>query len=292
MPIYDHFTEFGGKSIIDWEPGTPSDDPEGTSYRLSVQWDEAEEGVRWVEKFAHFLDDPASGRVTGLVVGPWESPNEGDGDVSRAIVAAIAAARDRLPRLTALFLGDIIVEESEISWIEQCDVSPLLAAYPQLEDFGVRGGNGLSLGALRHDRLRSLIVESGGLPRSVVREVAAAELPALEHLELWLGTEQYGGDATIDDLTDAIAAAVAVAPIVRRIAALDLSLGVLTDDGARTLLASPAIARLQKLDLHHHFCSEAVAAQLAALQCEVDLGEPQEADEYDGKRYRYVAVGE
>ncbi|MFN8512832.1 MAG: hypothetical protein U0841_09645 [Chloroflexia bacterium] len=68
-----------------------------------------------------------------------------------------------MPRLTALFFGDIIVEESEISWIEQTDVSPLLAAFPQLEIFGVRGGNGLSFGQLRHDVLQTLIVETGGL---------------------------------------------------------------------------------------------------------------------------------
>ena len=30
----------------------------------------------------------------------------------------------------------------------------------------------------------------------------AAELPNLEHLELWLGTDSYGGDATVADLAD------------------------------------------------------------------------------------------
>ncbi len=35
----------------------------------------------------------------------------------------------------------------------------------------MRGGNGLRLGAIRHERLRSLVVESGGLDASVVRDV-------------------------------------------------------------------------------------------------------------------------
>jgi hypothetical protein len=108
------------------------------------------------------------------------------------------AARDHLPNLTAIFLGDIIIEENEISWINQSDVSPLFTAYPALEHFRVRGGNGLIVGSIRHERLKSLIIESGGLPAQVVRDVAAATLPALEHLELWLGTEEYGGDAPID----------------------------------------------------------------------------------------------
>ncbi len=46
------------------------------------------------------------------------------------------------------------------------------------------------------DSLVALTIESGGLPAAVVREVASAHLPALEHLELWLGEENYGGDAT------------------------------------------------------------------------------------------------
>ncbi|MFN8537746.1 MAG: hypothetical protein U0232_09760 [Thermomicrobiales bacterium] len=193
-------------------------------------------------------------------------------------------------------------------------MSPLLAAYPRLEYFGVRGGNSLSFGELRHDALQTLIVESGGLSGAVVREVAGAELPALRHLALWLGTENYGADATLDDLApilsgeqfskleylglrdsemaDAIAAAVAHAPILERIAVLDLSLGTLSDEGAAALAASPAVARLRKLDIHHHYCSDEAVAQLEALGIELDASDPQEVDEFEGEYYRYVAVGE
>ena len=314
MAIYEHITEFAGKPVVDWEPGTPLSDAATVAYRISISWDESEEGRRWTDKFASFLDDPASAQVTGIVVGPWEHVGSGDEPVADRIVAAIASARDRLPALSALFLGEIISEESEISWIEQTDVSPLFNAYPRLEQFAVRGGNGLRLGPPRHDNLRALIVQAGGLPRQVVQEVGAAHLPALRHLELWLGTEQYGGDATVDDLApilsgnlfprlaylglrdseiaDEIAFAVAVAPILERIAVLDLSLGTLSDAGAAALLASPAITRLRKLDIHYHFCSEEMVAKLMALPLEVDAGDPQEPDEDDGEIYRYVAVGE
>ncbi len=40
----------------------------------------------------------------------------------------------------------------------------------------------------------ALILESGGLPRRAVRDALAAGAPELRHLELWLGTEEYGGD--------------------------------------------------------------------------------------------------
>ena len=89
-------------------------------------------------------------------------------------------------------------EESEISWITQTDVGPLFAAFPQMTELWIRGGGGLSLGRPRHERLEKLVVQTGGLPGSVVREVGAAHLPKLEHLELWLGDPGYGRDLTAD----------------------------------------------------------------------------------------------
>jgi hypothetical protein len=233
---------------------------------------------------------------------------------SSPIVEALVTARDRLPALRALFLGEILQEEAEISWIHQTDVSPLFTAYPALEHFAVRGSEGLSLGALRLERLKTLIVQSGGLPAGVVQEVAAAELPALEHLELWLGTDEYGADYSMSDLApilagdrfpkltylglrdshwaDEIAAAVATAPVLERIRLLDLSLGTLTDTGAEALLASPAAARLERLDLHHHFCSKAMVTRLQGLGIPVDVSERQEPEQYGDDTWRYVAVGE
>lgn len=312
MAIYEHIAEFVGKKVADWEPGTPIADPQGTLYRISIPWEEAEAGKRWTDKLADFLSDPASRQAVGIVVGSWGLAGA-ENSAERA-VEALVSARDRLPSLRAIFLGDITMEESEISWIEQTDVSPLLNAYPELEHFGVRGGNGLSLGSVRHGRLKTLIVQTGGLDREVVRQVIGGELPSLEHIELWLGTDEYGANTTIEDLApifsgdlfpnlkylglcdseiaDEIAMAVVNAPILKRIEVLDLSQGTLSDAGAAALLASPAVARLRKLDIHFHYCSEEMVEKLQALPVEVDAGDPQEADDDDGEAVRYVAVGE
>nr|BFE77741.1 hypothetical protein GCM10020093_003420 [Planobispora longispora] len=155
--------------------------------------------------------------------------------------------------------------------------------------------------------------ESGGLPAEVVRAVGASEFPALEDLDLWLGVEEYGGDATVADLgpilsgerlpalrclglqdseiQDEIAAAVATAPVVARLETLALAMGTLTDAGAEALLTGQPLTHLRRLDLSHHFLSEEMAERLrAALPgVEVDLSDRQEADEDD---WRYVAISE
>ena len=313
MTIEEHATHFAGKPVVGWDPEAGIQDPTGTIYRVSLSYAEADEGQRWTDKFAAFLDDPASSQITGIVVGTWDSSGASEDD-SRQVVEALVSARDRVPNLQAIFLGDIIREESEISWINRSDVSPLFDAYPVLEHFRVRGSQGLTLGALQHERLKSLIIESGGLPVAVVREVIAAQLPELEHLELWLSTDDYGADATVEDLqpilsgslfpklrylglrdsyiADAIAAAVAQAPVLERIRVLDLSLGALGDEGAEALLQSPAIRRLEKLDIHHHYCSEEMVEKLQGLGIEVDVSEREEPYDGDYESGRYVAVSE
>lgn len=314
MAIYEHIEEFAGKRVEDWEPGAPLGDTRKTIYRISVSYEEGEEGTLWTDKFARFLDDPASHEIEGIVVGPWEEVGMGEAAGAQRIIEALTSASGRLPNLKAVFFGDITLEESEISWIEQTDVSPLFNAYPQLEHFTVRGGQHLSLGSLNHRNLKSLVVQAGGLGREVVEQVTSGRLPELEHLELWLGDSNYGADATVEDvapilsgnlfprlkylglcnseIADELALALVSAPILERIETLDLSKGTLGDEGASALIASDAVKRLKRLDLHHHYCSEEMVEKLEELGIEVDTGDPQEADEDDGEEHRYVAVGE
>ncbi len=313
MVLYEHEQESFGKPVKDWRPGVPLDDPSGTAYRLALEYDEAEAGVTWEARLNEFLSLPGSSSVTSIVVGVWGDTSGPLGD-SSSVVNTLSQASAKLPALRALFIGDIISEEFEISWIEQSDMSPLFLAYPELEHFRVRGGNGLRFGPLNHSRLRSLIVESGGLDVSVVRDITSSSLPELEHLELWLGDESYGANAEVVDLapilsgklfpklrylglrdsvlSDAIAAAVAHSPLLERLRVFDLSLGTLSDDGAAALMASPEIKNLEFLDLHHHYCSDGMVSKLAGMGIKVDTSDKQEPDVHDGESTRYVAVGE
>ncbi len=303
MTIGYHLTEFAGKRVEDYavETGIPSAD---IIYRIRIDWDEKQS---WPDKFAQFLADPNAQQVTGIVAGLWQEAWDKD---SAHVVTAIANAAAQLPNLTAVFIGDITYEECEISWLIQSDMSPIFAAYPNLTHFGVRGGGSLRLSQINHNNLQSLIVETGGLDRQVIHDVLTAQLPALEHLELWLGTDHYGANATIEDLAplltgnlypnlrylglrdshiaDNVATAVSLAPILEKIDILDLSLGTLSDVGANALLKSEGVKQLKKLDLHHHFISDELVSKLKALPIDVDLSDAQD-DEDD---WRFVAVGE
>ncbi|AWE48288.1 STM4015 family protein [Streptomyces nigra] len=299
-------------------PGTPAGplpEPDSVAWRISADVYDSEES--WTAAFTRFCETVDTTRVRALIVGAWEEAYESD---PSEVIEALLAARDRLPALRALFLGDMVMEECEISWINQTDVAPLLTGFPALEEFGVRGGSGLGFTVGQHSALRRLVVETGGLPASVVRGIGAGDLPALEHLDLWLGTPDYGGDSEAADLEpilsgarlprlrhlalrnsemqDAVAAAVAAAPVVARLEVLDLSMGVLTDEGAEALLSGQPLTHLKKLDLHHHYLSAAFekrvrqALEPAGVEVDLDRDDAEEETEEGGTVWRYVSVGE
>lgn len=322
MTVGSHLEEFHGLPVFAFPdaddtsadmPALPS--PESVAWRIAVDSYEAKE--QWEDAFARFLEAVDTQRVPALIVGAWNEVYE---NASDSVIDALVAARDRLPALRGLFLADVTSEESEISWITQGDVAPLLEAFPDLEEFGVRGGNELVFPAVRHERLRRLTVETGGMPVEVVRGIAGSDLPALVELDLWLGTSEYGGDADVADLEpffagtrlpsltrlalrnseiqDAICTALASAPVVARLEVLDVSMGVLTDDGATALLTGQPLTHLKKLDLHHHYLSEALRTRLletlepAGVEVDADRGDADPDEDEDGDVWRFVAVGE
>ncbi|NJP48033.1 STM4015 family protein [Actinacidiphila epipremni] len=317
----DHLKEFGGLPVVDWPSAAeqqkkqPTAAPGAAAWRLTAGTWQNEES--WPEAFARFAAAVDLREVRAIVVGAWpEAYDDGPG----AVVEALLGAREHLTSLRSLFLGDMISEECEISWIHQGDVTPLLTGFPELERLGIRGSVDLELQPVRHESLRELVIQSGGLPAEVVRAVAACDFPALTTLDLWLGTPDYGGDSEIGDLApimagtrlpalrhlglrnseieDEVASALAAAPVVARLDVLDLSMGVLTDDGAVALLGGQPLTHLKALDLHHNYLTAGVAQRLrealepAGVRLELDKDDAEEDTDEDGSAWRYVAVGE
>jgi hypothetical protein len=331
MGIINRLQEFHGLPVFDFPAsaqypedaaGLPA--PESVAWRISVT--NPYEGDDWEVVFARFLAAVETSQVRALIVGCWGDPADGPEEAIKLLVAA----RDRLPALRALFLGDINEEllgisqiPEELFWtshLTQGEVTPLLNAFTELEEFGVRGQTELSFSAVRHARLRKLVVETSAMPVEVVRGVAASDLPALEHLDLWLGASTCGGNYEVADLApilagtrlpalkhlalrnselqDDICRALAAAPIVARLDELDLSMGELTDDGVTALLAGQSLTHLKSLDLSHNFLSTGMRNYLKELpewtRIHIDT-DPEDAVLYvslDGVLHRFIKVDE
>ncbi|WP_127960133.1 STM4015 family protein [Serratia microhaemolytica] len=306
MAFYQHQEEFAGYKVVAWVPGQPLENLHNTAYRIGVDYDES---FSFSEKFQQYLSDPLAGQTQALVIGQW-SHEAYEEDSSQAADMLIQSAA-QLPHLSALFFGDIIVEECEISWLHNTDVSPLMNAYPRLTHFTVRGGNNLLFSELRSNNLSHLVVQSGGLNAETVRQIVQAKLPTLQHLELYLGTDEYGASYQPHDLAplyqgdnlpalrylglrnahdqNRIVAEVVQSAILAQLEVLDLSLGTLTNEGGQILCqAAAALRHLKKLDLHHHYLDDEMMQRLAGLQIVIDLSEQQDIEE----DWCFVAIGE
>ncbi|WP_435109357.1 STM4015 family protein [Nocardiopsis synnemataformans] len=355
MPNSHHVTEFAGLPVVEFHSwDTIRDDLETAMYWARNRSELHEERPRSYRRLLEAIADPGSvawrlrtelssshgsgeslqeymhrfsvlvgqEQVRALVVG--NVPDQDFQMRTDEVVEALLGLAPKLTGLRALFFGEILQEENEISWIQLCDLAPLVTALPHLEELVVRGGSGaLDLRLAEHPSLRGLTVQSGGLRPDVVRDVCASGLPALEHLELWLGVEEYGGRSTAQDLAPVLSGrafprlrslglrntgnlgswipVLAEAPVLSSLEVLDLSLGDLTDEGGQALVeAAPAFAHLKRLDLHHHYVSEDVCARIreALPGVEVDLSgreEPEVHDDEDGEEpeiHYYTAVSE
>lgn len=306
--IGENLEQFNGKKVIDFNPEKDLKDLKKYCYRIRIDYDDYEAGKKVIDLIDSFANISGTASCEDLIIGAWDF--EMDEDTSAEIVHKLASLKDHFKNLKALFFGDITYEEQEISWIQQCDVSPLLVSFPNLELFQVRGGEGLRISTLSHSNLKALKIETGGLPPNVIEDISNSNLPQLESLEVWLGSDDYGFESTIEDLKtiiegeifpnlkyfglknsiiqDEIALAITQSPLLNQIEILDLSMGTLTDEGAQALVDCPNIKNLKFLNLNHHYMSDAMIEKIQALGLKVDVGGQEEEDE----GYKYVEVAE
>jgi hypothetical protein len=325
----EHLTEFAGLPVVEFpvrqDVPVPEAAADQAAWRIRIEgsWRHLDDGHydELAERFTALIDTVDVRRVRALIVG---MTGYGSGFDSSAAVQLLVDHASEFPSLRAIFFADVISEESDVAYIVHSDVMPILEAYPQLEAFHVRGSGGYDwnekrMAAVRpfkHEALRTLVFESGGLSAETMGAVGESEIPELEHLEFYFGEQDYGGGAGIDDIAwllsgetfpklrhlglrdapnqDEIAAALAHAPIVARLEELDLSLGTLGDEGAAALLAGQPLTHLRKLDLHHHFMSSAMTQRLreALPNVELNLDEQNEPESWGGESHRYIAVSE
>lgn len=310
MAFYEHASEFAGKQVQLWDIGDAVLNLNTTIPRIAME--EYEEG-ELPDVFKALLEAHEPSQLTGLIIGAWREPWE-KGEQAATMVKLLVEHTEALSNLKALFWGDIVSEESELSWIGNTDLSPLWTAFPKLEYLHIRGGENLSVAGLEKlTALKELIIETGGIGQEVVQQVVQAKLPHLEKLDLCLGIEDYGADYSLEDLQpifegknlpklrylglqsseiqDDIAKALTNSTIITQLETLDLSYGTLGDVGAQALLDSEHISHLKHLIIIYHYCSPEMVVRLEA-QDNVTIDESQEEDFYADEFHRYAAIGE
>ena len=197
MTVNSNLATFLSKQVVDYSIKVGIQNPEKFAYRIRISYDDFEEGTTVLSLLDNFVKDAHVSSVSELIFGAFDYESS---DSTEGIVNKLVEYKNILKNLKAIFIGDITYEENEISWINQSNVRPVLEAYPQLEHFQIRGGQDLSFGKIDHSNLKTLIVETGGLPSNVINEISNAHLPNLKRLDLWLGSDDYGFDSSIDDL--------------------------------------------------------------------------------------------
>ena len=91
------------------------------------------------------------------------------------------------------------------------------------------------------------------------------------------------------EFTDAICHALVQSPLARQLTALDLSLGTMSDEGARALVdGAAALPALKRLDVEENYLTDEGVRALQGCGWELTAGEQDVPDE----DYRYVSVGE
>lgn len=310
--ISEQMTAFGGVELQKYISNKPVVvGNKAVGVRVETR-EEGEEVVDAPTALDNLGKDSAAGKIEAIVIGQWATELYTTDETSDAVVSKLVELASVFKGLKHLFIGDMTYEECEISWIRQSDMSLILKAYPGLVSLGVRGGDMLSFTPVDKHDLQTLVIETGGLGAHVIDQICKTHWPKLKTLEIWTGTDNYGGDSALTDVAlildgrlfpslvnlkiknceyaDGVVKALVTSRIFGQLETLDLGMGTLGDEGAQALFESPTTRKLKGLAFDHHYVSQQVVEKLKSLGIPVSAEDAQEVDDDEGGRH--IAVSE
>jgi len=253
------------------------------------------------------LRHPSGRFLTELVFGFNNDPNEDPLDDLIGILVKKAPATIR-----KLHFGDFVYpDETEMSWYHVGNLGKVWKAVPRLRTLIVQGGD-FELGTIELPEVTHAEFRTGGLSAASAKAIAKAVWPRIEHLDVWYGDDNYGGTAKVSDVealldrrdllrltslgikntqfTDELCGVLAAGKLLPQLTRLDLSMGVMTDEGAGLLAERrDAFTHLAELDVSRNYLTKEGLAALKGIAKSVISTEQREADDPE---YRHPSVGE
>jgi hypothetical protein len=286
-----------------------------------------------LSQFESLTKDPGIGQLQALI---FQVNDEFESDDEQYMfemaLSAVTNAHDLLPNLRGLFIGD-----SKEKWptgyrrskLSVSDIRPFLESFPDLEilqvfgrfsdeEYQDEGYTSLKCAGLRHENLKTLIIETAYLAESNLDQIGGIELPNLECFELWLGkidiarsrittalkpilydlaspNLKYLGLCSDED-TDSLIAEIMPSTIINRLVVLDFKMGTMTEKGADYIINSANLSNLKYLDISGNYLPEAAISKLQQLPYQTNTSNPQNPEyelehysifgEYPGERSR------
>ncbi|MBN3922324.1 hypothetical protein [Nostoc sp. NMS4] len=292
-------------------------DPIGQAYCLYN-----ENYVNSKNKLSRFLQDPKAKDIEAIKFQAYyKDPN--CKIAFKDFADTLVNARELLTSLKALLIGDccdLINIKYRESNIKVCSIHPLLKSYPYLELLHIRGrmleedilkperkilqvrnsqnNSIIPINPLKHENLKTLIVDADGISDSNIAKISNLNLPSLEYFELWLSRSDLS-NINIDSLApmlsgesfpklvylavrqcgnmSEVAQAIVNSPIMGNLKVLELTDGNIGNGSA--LLKSPIINYLHTLNISGNRLPKNIIEQFSELKCRV-IADSQFSDRY------------
>jgi hypothetical protein len=224
-------------------------------------------------------------------------------------------AKDKLISLKALLIGDSSATwnvKYKYSRINVCNIYPILKAYPNLEILHIRGKmvnedvlvsdnkilairnikdkSLVKPKAIKHESLRTLIIDADGITDKNLASLCNLNLPSLEYLEIWVSRNKLK-EVNIESLapilsgiycknlaylairksnnTSQLAKAIVNSPIMKNLKVLELTDGNMGSGGAMAILGNSAINNLHTFNVSGNRLQTKMIQKLSELDCQV-----------------------
>jgi WD domain, G-beta repeat len=289
-----YFTTLHDWHVETYNPEIGIIDPENNAYVVTLP--HSHEMYHYdLSQFQSLVRDPKISEMQGLIF-LIQSYHRNFHLSFAEVMEAICDASHLFSNLKALYIGGFGVKRPKPyqNPLKVFDIGPFLEAFTNLEVLHIFGNFyrvELECDGLRHNNLKTLIIEAADLTDRHLESIASMHLPNLEYLQLWLGNNErqtppkniiqplkpilsdnatpklkYLGLCAHEGDTDSLINDLLSTPLMSQLAVLNFESGNITDRGAHLLHNCPHFTRLKLLTVINNSISPDTLAELQMYQ--------------------------